>query len=240
MPSTTCSRTRTTDRSLVSLDELGQRIGHHFDDESLLQRALRHRSWCAENGDVPSNERLEFLGDAVLGWAVADLVFRRFPDEAEGALTARRIDVVQEAALAGIAREIDLGDAILLGNGEQQAGGADKASILSDAFEAVLAAVYLDGGAAVAFGVVERLVGPHLAELSARPAHRDHKTELQELCARRGRSVPQYELTSTGPAHAKVFTAKVVVDGAVAGIGTGGSKKAAEQAAASLACDDIA
>lgn len=224
----------------MSLDELGQRIGHDFDDVSLLERAVRHRSWCAENGGVLSNERLEFLGDAVLGWAVADLVFRRYPDEPEGALTARRINVVQEAALAVIAREIDLGSALLLGNGEQQAGGADKPSILSDAFEAVLAAAYLDGGAAVAFDVVERLVGPHLADLSARPAHHDHKTELQELCARRGQSAPRYELTSTGPAHAKVFTATVSVDGVVVGTGTGGSKKAAEQMAASVACGDAA
>ncbi|MFK7918163.1 MAG: ribonuclease III [Ilumatobacter sp.] len=217
------------------LDELCDRVGHDFADRSLLELALRHRSWCAEHGDIASNERLEFLGDAVLGWAVADLVFRRYPDEPEGALTARRINVVQEAALATIAREIDLGSCVLLGNGERQAGGADKASILSDAFEAVLAAAYLDGGAPVAFEMVERLAGPHLADLSARSAHHDHKTELQERCASLHVGPPRYELTSVGPDHAKVFTASVFVEHKLVGTGEGGSKKAAEQAAAEAA-----
>ncbi len=221
------------------LDALGDRIGYRFVDRSLLELSLRHRSWCAENGDAESNERLEFLGDAVLGWAVADLVFRRYPQDSEGALTARRINVVQEAALAAIAREIRLGPSLLLGNGEQQAGGADKASILSDAFEALLAAAYLDGGAAVAFDIVERLVGPHLAALSDRSGHHDHKTELQELCARNGRSAPSYSVTSVGPDHAKVFTATVVVDGRQMGTGDGGSKKAAEQSAAAMAYEAL-
>lgn len=220
---------------IAGLNEFSARIGYHFANSELLEQALRHRSWCAEHGDIPSNERFEFLGDAVLGWAVADLVFRRYPEEPEGTLTARRINVVQEAALATIAREIDLGSALLLGNGEQQAGGADKPSILSDAFEAVLAAVYLDGGAAVAFDMVERLAGPHLDDLLVRPAHHDHKTELQERCAQRKSGSPRYELTSVGPDHAKVFTAEVFVDGALIGTGTGGSKKSAEQAAAAAA-----
>lgn len=218
------------------LDDLEARLGHRFADRTLLNRALSHRSWCAENGGVPSNERLEFLGDAVLGWVVADLVFTRYPEDEEGALTARRINVVQEAALAAIARGIDLGASLRLGNGERQAGGAEKASILSDAFEAVLAAAYLDGGATVASAMVERLVGPHLAELSDRSAHHDHKTELQELCAHTGRPSPEYVLSSVGPDHAKVFTADVMVDGRSVGTGEGGSKKAAEQAAAAAAC----
>lgn len=218
------------------LDRLEARLGHRFADRSLLERALSHRSWCAENGDVASNERLEFLGDAVLGWVVADLVFTRYPEDHEGDLTARRINVVQEAALASIAREVGLGASIRLGKGERQAGGADKASILSDAFEAVLAAAYLDGGATAAFEMVERLVGPHLAELSDRSAHHDHKTELQELCARTGRPSPEYVLSSIGPDHAKVFTADVLVAGRSVGTGEGGSKKSAEQAAAAAAC----
>lgn len=230
---------RGVDVGVDGLDELSARIGHDFADRSLLDLALRHRSWCAEHGDIPSNERLEFLGDAVLGWAVADLVFRRYPDEPEGALTARRINVVQEAALATIAREIGLGNSLLLGNGERQAGGTDKPSILSDAFEAVLAAVYLDGGAAAAFDMVERLAGPHLADLSVRSAHHDHKTELQELCAGRRRGSPRYELSSVGPDHAKVFTAEVFVDEMLVGTGTGGSKKSAEQSAAAAACVEL-
>ncbi len=220
----------------MSLSALAERIGHVFDDESLLERALRHRSWCSEHGGAQSNERLEFLGDAVLGWAVADLAFRAFPDDAEGSLTAMRINVVQEAALAEIARGIDLGDELRLGRGEQNSGGRDKASILSDAFEAVIAAVYLDGGSEAAFAVVERLVGPHIAAPSTRSTHHDHKTDLQELCARLGHRPPTYSLSSTGPDHAKVFTAEVTVAGGVVGVGEGPNKKSAEQAAAAEAC----
>ncbi|MFK8025705.1 MAG: ribonuclease III [Ilumatobacter sp.] len=220
-------------------EALSDRVGHRFDDPSLLERALRHRSWCSENNDVPSNERLEFLGDAVLGWAVADLAFRRFPDEPEGVLTAMRINVVQEAALAEIAREVRLGEAILLGNGERQAGGSDKPSILSDAFEAVLGAVYLDGGANAAYEVVERLIGDRLAEATDMLAHHDRKTELQELCARLGLGAPSYALCSTGPDHAKVFTAEVSVDGSLVGTGTGRNKKSAEQDAAAAACLEL-
>lgn len=216
--------------------ELEARLGHEFGDRALLAQALSHRSWCAENGDVPSNERLEFLGDAVLGWAIADLAFHRFVDVPEGHLTDLRKSVVNATALAIVAAEIGIGEHLKLGKGEAAADGASKPSILSDAFEAVLAAVYLDGGSEPAFALVERFVAPHMAQTVEGPAQQDHKTELQELCARRGKSAPEYVVNWVGPDHAKVFTAEVLVDNRSVGRGEGGSKKSAEQAAAAAAC----
>ncbi|MEM1332585.1 MAG: ribonuclease III [Actinomycetota bacterium] len=214
------------------LRTLAAAVGHEFDQLELLDRALRHRSWCAEHDDAPSNERLEFLGDAVLGWVVADLAFRRFADVPEGRLTELRKAVVNASALAEIAASIGIGPYLLLGKGEAAAGGAAKPSILSDAFEAILAAVYLDGGADAAAAVVERHVAPHLATAVDRTDRVDHKTALQERCAALGKQAPAYRVTSTGPDHAKEFRAVALVSGAPAGEGTGRSKKAAEQAAA--------
>lgn len=223
-----------------SLAELAAVLGHDFADAALLDRALRHRSWCAENGDVVSNERLEFLGDAVLGWAIADLVYRRFESDAEGRLTDLRKAVVSASALAEVASDIGIGPYLLLGKGEAAAGGADKRSILSDAFEAVLAAVYLDGGAEAAFSMVERHVAPYLSTAVDRQDRLDHKTALQERCAQLGLAAPTYRLTSVGPDHAKVFTATAIVEQAPIGSGVGGSKKSAEQAAALAALSDFA
>jgi ribonuclease-3 len=217
------------------LAALAERIGHRFSDETLLERALAHRSWCAETPGTISNERLEFLGDAVLGWAIADIVYHRY-DVAEGQLTDLRKSVVNAIALAEVAHELDLGPHILLGRGEAAAGGAGKPSILSDAFEAVLGAVYLDGGADAAFAMVERLVVPRMPETADSLDQFDQKTQLQELSARAGRGAPVYEITSRGPDHAKAFHARVLVDGEVIGEGDGRSKKAAEQAAATQAC----
>jgi ribonuclease-3 len=222
------------------LEQLAERIGHEFDDLTLLGRALAHRSWCAETPGEASNERLEFLGDAVLGWAVADMAYREFGELPEGLLTDLRKSVVNSVALAQVAQQIGLGPHIRLGKGEAAAGGAEKPSILSDAFEAVLAAVYLDGGAGAAFEMVERLVAPRMTRSVDRLDQLDHKTQLQELAARLGRGAPEYRLSSIGPDHAKTFTAEAVVDGAVIGLGTGRSKKAAEQGAAAQACDALA
>ncbi len=219
----------------MDLDELSERIGHRFERTELLDRALAHRSWCAEHGDADSNERLEFLGDAVLGWAIADIAFHRFADVPEGRLTDLRKSVVNGGALADAANDIGLGAFIKLGKGEAAAGGASKPTILSDAFEAVLGAVYLDGGPDAAFAVVERHVATRLGAADGR-GHRDYKTELQEQCARDDRPAPVYSVTSTGPDHAKVFTATVSVDGVELGAGVGRSKKAAEQVAAEAAC----
>lgn len=222
------------------LTDLARAVGHDFDDLRLLDRALRHRSWCAENGGVRSNERLEFLGDAVLGWAIADLAFHRFDDETEGRLTDLRKAVVNAAALAEIAADIGIGPYVLLGKGEAAAGGATKPSILSDAFEAVLAAVYLDGGAEAAFDMVRRHIAPQLATAVDRQDRVDHKTVLQEHCARLSMPAPTYRVTATGPDHAKEFRAVAVIGGDEWGSGAGGSKKAAEQAAASDAVRSLA
>lgn len=193
---------------------------------------MAHRSWCAEHPGAASNERLEFLGDAVLGWVVADLAFRRFTDLPEGDLTGVRKGVVNALALAGVAERLGLGAFILLGRGEDAAGGREKPSILSDALEAVFGAVYVDGGPAVAYDVVERLIGPGLASTAARLDHLDHKSRLQEMVAMSGRPAPEYATRAEGPDHAKRFFAVVMVAGQVLGEGTGRSKKAAEQAAA--------
>lgn len=219
----------------TGLVELSARIGHSFDDWRLLERALAHRSWCAETPGAVSNERLEFLGDAVLGWAIADIVYHRYP-VAEGQLTDLRKSVVNAIALAEVAQEIGLGQHVLLGRGEAAAGGSDKPSILSDAFEAVLGAVYLDGGADAAYAMVDRLVVPRMPDSADAIGQFDQKTELQELCVRLGRGAPVYEVSSHGPDHAKTFHARVLVDDEVHGVGTGRSKKAAEQLAATDAC----
>ncbi len=219
-----------------ALDELERRVGHRFQDQGLLRRAMAHRSWCAETPGEESNERLEFLGDAVLGWVVADLAYRRFADLPEGSLTDLRKSVVNAVALAEVAETMGLGEHILLGRGEAAAGGHEKPSILSDAFEAVLGAVYLDGGTDAAYEMVVRTVGPRLDGSVDRLDQLDHKTQLQELAARAGGSPPEYELTATGPDHAKRFEARVLIDGRLMGEGNGRSKKAAEQAAAAEAC----
>ncbi len=223
------------DQPASGLAALADRIGYRFVDWSLLERSLAHRSWCAETPGTISNERLEFLGDAVLGWAIADIVYHRYA-VAEGQLTDLRKSVVNAIALAEVAQAIGLGDHVLLGRGEAAAGGSDKPSILSDAFEAVLGAVYLDGGADAAFAMVERLVVPRMPETADAIGQFDQKTQLQELVARLGRGAPVYDLSSHGPDHAKTFRARVLVDGDVFGVGVGRSKKAAEQLAATEAC----
>lgn len=207
---------------------------HRFGDPSLLMRAMQHRSWQAENDAVESNERLEFLGDAVLGWVVADIAYRRFTDLPEGRLTDLRKSVVNATALAALARDVGLGEALLLGKGEAAAGGSDKTSILSDAFEAVIGAVYLDSGADEAYRVVERLLLPAMTAALPNIDRLDAKTVLQELAARLGHDAPVYSVESVGPDHDKTFTATVSVGG-VSGVGVGRSKKAAEQVAADAA-----
>jgi ribonuclease III len=222
------------------LAKLSARLEYTFRDEGMLRQALAHRSWCAEHVGEPSNERLEFLGDAVLGWIIADLVYRRHHDLAEGKLTDLRKALVNAVALAEVAVDIGLGAEILLGKGETMAGGHTKPSILSDAFEAVLGAVYLDGGAEEAGALVLRLLEPRLEVALRELGGLDRKTLLQELAARIDSSAaPSYVVHDTGPDHAKIFTAEVIVQGEVLGSGTGRSKKQAEQMAASEACDRL-
>lgn len=198
---------------------------------------MAHRSWCAEvpGGVEPSNERLEFLGDAVLGWVVADLVYRRHGDLPEGKLTDLRKSVVNATALAEVAVALDLGSCLLLGKGEDAAGGRAKPSILSDALEAVIGAVYLDGGFEAGYAFVERAVGEQLHRVVENLDHLDHKTLLQELSARARGSAPVYVLRDEGPDHEKTFHAVVRVGDHELGAGSGRSKKVAEQAAAAHA-----
>ncbi|MCU1368360.1 MAG: rnc [Ilumatobacteraceae bacterium] len=198
---------------------------------------MAHRSWCAEvAGDEPSNERLEFLGDAVLGWVVADLAYRQFSELPEGKLTDLRKSVVNAAALAETAIRLDLGASLMLGRGEDAAGGRTKPSILSDAFEAVLGAIYVDAGTAAAYAFVERAIGDQLLQAVLQLDRLDYKTMLQEIAVRRFDAAPVYILSEDGPDHAKRFAATAIVAGQVYGQGEGRSKKLAEQAAAAEAC----
>jgi ribonuclease-3 len=221
----------------TGLATLSRSLGYDFADLSLLRRALAHRSWCAEVGGLPSNERLEFLGDAVLGWVIAEIVYRRHGDLPEGKLTDLRKSVVNATALAEVAEAIGLGEWLLLGKGEASAGGRRKPSILSDAFEAVLGAVYLDGGVDVAKALVSRLFSERLEVACGQLDRLDHKTVLQELTARLYDTAPVYLLSESGPDHSKTFKATVVVAGNALGTGEGKSKKLAEQQAASEAFD---
>ncbi|MDQ6799162.1 MAG: ribonuclease III [Actinomycetota bacterium] len=201
---------------------------------------MAHRSWCAETAGVESNERLEFLGDAVLGLVVTDHVFRTYPALPEGHLAQVRAAVVNAGALAEVAEELELGRALLLGKGEHASGGREKPSILADAMEAVIGSVYLDGGWDAAEALVMGLLGSRIAEAAAVPGGHDFKTRLQELAARRYDQLPRYEVHGEGPDHAKHFTAVVHLAGQPAGSGEGRSKKQAEQAAAKVAWETIA
>lgn len=194
-----------------------------------------HRSWCAENAGDQSNERLEFLGDSVLGLVVTDYLYRTYPDLPEGQLAQVRAAVVNAGVLAEAAAELRLGEAVRLGKGEDSSGGREKPSILSDAMEAVIGAVYLDGGWDDASSLVMDLLGDRMTEAAAGPGGHDYKTRLQELAARRFDELPSYDVASEGPDHAKRFKARVSVGGHGYGVGEGRSKKQAEQAAARMA-----
>jgi ribonuclease-3 len=200
---------------------------------------MAHRSWCAETAGEDPNERLEFLGDAVLGLIVTDHVFRTYPELPEGELAKVRASVVNSASLAEVAAELDIGPALLLGKGEDQSGGREKPSILADAMEAVIGAAYLDGGWDAAADLVMRLLGDRITEAAAGPGGQDYKTRLQELAARQFDQLPKYEVTDEGPDHAKRFFATVHIDGLARGKGEGRSKKQAEQAAARVAWQNL-
>jgi ribonuclease-3 len=222
------------------LEVLSERLGHRFGDPSLLGRALAHRSWCAEVPTAESNERLEFLGDAVLGLVVTDIIYRAFPDLPEGQLAKLRAATVNMNVLAEVARELGVGDAVRLGRGEELSGGRDKSSILADTLEAVLGAIYLDKGLSRAATLVRRLFEPRVMEAAGRGAALDYKTSLQELAASSLGGMPSYAIEEEGPDHAKRFTATVSVAGAAYGSGKGRSKKEAEQQAARQAFEALA
>ena len=213
-------------------DDLEAALGVRWKDPALRQAALVHRSYAFEQGVDVTNERLEFLGDAVLGLVVTDLAYRRFPELSEGDLAKLRAAIVNMVALADVARELGVGVAILLGRGEEMSGGRDKTSILADALEAMLGAVYLDGGIDVARPLIERLFWPKMEAYVRGEGERDYKTILQERASQDLRELPDYKIEESGPDHEKEFTATVLLAGSELGRGLGRSKKEAEQRAA--------
>ena len=221
------------------LAHLSARLDHDFTDPDLFLLALTHRSYCAEHDRAESNERLELLGDSVVGLAVTEHLYRTLPDRDEGVLAKIRSSVVSESALAEVAEEIGLGAVLLLGRGELLSGGRSKPSILADAFEAVVGALYLDAGYAIAARAVVQLLAPQIEAATIGPGGHDYKTRLQELTAQRFERAPVYALTESGPEHGKRFHATVSVDRRPLGTGVGTSKKRAEQAAARAAWDAL-
>jgi len=221
------------------MEALEEKLGYHFENPALLENALTHSSYANENRakGFQSNERLEFLGDSVLGMIVADYLYRAHPDLPEGDLTRTRAALVCEGSLAEVAQQLDLGAYLKLGRGEDAGGGRTRPSIVADAVEAVLAAVYLDGGIGSARKIIRRFILDREAE---KGANRDYKTALQELVQRESGQVLGYRLTgSEGPDHAKVFSVEVDLNGSTIGQGRGHSKKEAEQMAAKAAIQKL-
>jgi ribonuclease-3 len=214
-------------------------LGIRFRDAKLRDTALTHRSYAFEQDLDATNERLEFLGDSVLGLVVTDMAYEAFPDMPEGELAKLRAAIVNAQALAEVARSLGLGELVRLGKGEEQSGGRNKASILADALEAVIGAVYLDVGLDEARRLIERLFRPLMDAYARGEGDRDYKTILQELASRELHVMPEYRLEDRGPDHEKEFTATVFLDGQAMGTGVGRSKKEAEQRAAREAFDHI-
>jgi ribonuclease-3 len=212
--------------------ELDDAIGVRFEDPSLRVAALTHRSYAFEQELGVNNERFEFLGDAVLGLVVTDMAYNDFPGMPEGELAKLRAAIVNMSALADVARDLRLGDFILLGKGEEMSGGRDKASILADALEAILGALYLDRGLGVVRAFIERLFRPRMVAYVRGEGERDYKTILQELASADLHAMPEYKISDEGPDHEKEFTATVFLAGKAWGSGVGRSKKEAEQQAA--------
>ena len=228
-----------SDGFLEPITALASRLELNFTDLGLLAQAMAHRSWCAETEGSESNERLEFLGDAVLGLVVTDYLFRTYGDLPEGELAKVRASLVNSEALAEIAVQAGVGEALLLGKGEDSSGGREKPSILADAMEAVIGAVYIESGWEGAAELIMRLLADRIAIAAAGPGGHDYKTRLQELSARRFEELPRYEVADEGPDHAKRFYATVTLGGVERGKGEGRSKKQAEQAAARLAWQQL-
>ncbi len=227
---------------MEQLERLEQILSYTFARQDLLDNALTHRSFINENQDLDlkDNERLEFLGDAVLDLCISDMLMRVFPDHTEGQLSKIRASIVNEATLAEMARSFQLGEFLLLGKGEEGSGGRSKPSILSDAFEAVIAAFYIDGGFNGTLEYISNLFEPYLLKWSNAPIYKDYKTTLQEFCQNRFKVVPKYQLIyETGPDHDKVFHIQLTVSDVLTATGIGKSKKDAEQQAARQAIEAL-
>ena len=244
-PEATTQEIASSDDDREALDTLESNLGYSFADPGLLDTALRHRSFVHQFKDkedvdqlLEDNQRFEFLGDAVLGLCISTLLYDEFPDDKEGTLSRMRAGLVNESRLANLAREIGVSEALFLGRGEETTGGRDKNSILADALEAIMAAVYLDGGYEAAFMVVDRLWGDLIVRAAANDLLRDYKTQLQERTQRDWGLTPQYHLTgSEGPDHARTFEITLYLGNRAVSTGRGRSKKSAEQAAARSALE---
>lgn len=222
------------------LTKLEQGLGYTFRNKALLENALTHSSYANENRErhLPDNERLEFLGDSILSFVVAEYLYRNFPDKPEGELTRIRADLVCERNLAEAAATVELGSYLLLGHGEEQGGGRKRDSIVSDAMESVIAASFMDGGFAAAKEIIDRLILSNIPK--GRPRNFDYKTAFQELVQRKKDQQIHYELTGeSGPDHDKHFEVEVLLNGKAVGHGVGSSKKRAEQAAAEAAIEAL-
>lgn len=219
---------------MQSYESLFERLGIAL-EESLLELALTHRSFAYESGGIPTNERLEFLGDSILGIVVTDALYHRYPDSTEGQLAKLRSAIVSARALSGVARELKVGEHLRLGKGEEATGGRDKSSILADTLEAIFGAVYLEHGLEKSRDVILGLFDELMATAAELGAGLDWKTSLQELTAEYGLGIPTYAITESGPDHAKSFEAQVVLGENYYGHGIGSNKKEAEQMAAASA-----
>lgn len=220
------------------IQALYQRLGLKG-DLKLLKLAVSHRSWCAEHLSQESNERLEFLGDSVLGLIVTEYIYLSFPSLAEGELAKLRSSVVDATTLAQIALSLDLGSVLLLGKGENSSGGRQKVSILADAMEAVIGSIYISEGFQSARELVLGLLSPYIQAGAQGPGDKDYKTRLQELSAQLFDANPKYDLQDKGPDHAKIFFAVVTIQDRKVGVGQGRSKKQAEQDAAKMAWQEL-
>lgn len=218
---------------MPSTEELLKRLGVDIDPET-LRLALTHRSYAYEHGGIPTNERLEFLGDSVLGFAVTEHLYNQYPDLPEGDLAKRRSAVVSTRALAGIARSLGIGEFILLGQGEKLTNGKDKSSILADTMESLIGATFLNHGIETARQMVMRLIGPLLQDVEVLGAGTDWKTAIQEIAAAQKLGTIEYRVTGSGPDHARTYVAVLHIGGKPYGQGTGPSKKEAEQESASV------
>lgn len=220
---------------------LEETLGYIFKNRRLLTEALTHPSYANEvRGGEQDNQRLEFFGDSIVSFLISNQLYLNFPVAREGELTKLRAAIVDEAALARVALAFDLGSFLSLGRGEERSGGRSKSSVLADALEALVAAVYLDGGVTAAKRVVNRLFAPSLVSAATNRGQSDFKTELQELVQSRFAAPPQYiQRSAEGPDHSRSYTYEVIVNGSVAGVGSGGSKKSAQQAAAQEALAEL-
>jgi len=221
-----------------TIDEFRRRLDVDLPDDELAL-ALTHRSYAYENGGIPHNERLEFLGDAVLGLVVTQTLYGTHPNVTEGQLAKMRAAVVNARALAGVARDLGVGEALLLGRGEESTGGREKPSILADTIEAVIGAVYLHSGLSVAERMIHQHFDPLIEQSAELGAGLDWKTSLQELVAELGLGTPDYVVEESGPDHAKRFEARVRLGDTTYPVGVGGSKKEAEQQAAEAAYREL-